>query len=268
MKITIRFSIASITLFLLITVSALIVGVGYIAINKILIAAVSNNLNHESKQACRKISSYLLPLDFINKQVSGLLNNDIIKPEYPEQMINFLHSINDNEKRISGVFWWNTFEDFWYVNNPEGEENIEEIRIFGEKHGNKTIQKLYDKNKHVIKINELNKAKPYEKPWAQKAITTKKTISVIFSFAQLGSQKKQLGIVSAYPFYDKNGSLVGIFGVEMLIKNIAKYINAIKATKNSRIFVINDIGETMDELRNDATILDPTDKDVQLKQNL
>ena len=261
-----RLSIASVMLFLLITLSILIIGVGYLALDKILIAAASNDLHHEGKQACRKISNYLLPLIIINKQVKELINNSIIKPEHPEQMMKFLHSINDNETRISGAFWWNNADDFFLINSPEGGETVEEINIFGQKHGNKTIQKFYDNKHNLINTITTNQAKYYAKPWAQKAIATKKTVSVIFTLAQLGSQKKQLGVTTAQPFYDKNGSLLGIFGVEMLIKNIAKYINNIEAAKNSLVFIINDIGTTIDEFDDNITIISPKNTDVALKQ--
>lgn len=268
MKITIRFSIASITLFLLITVSVLIVGVGYFAINKILIAAVSNDLHHEGKKACRKISNYLLPLNVVNKQASELFNNDILKPDYLETMMHFLHAINNNEENLCGAFWGNTFGDFFYVNTTEGKDNIEEIVVFGKNHGNKTIQKYYNKDQHLLRTEKINKATLYTltRPWYQKTVANKKITYVIYNFFPLGSQKLQLGVTAASPIYDKQGNLLGVFGVDMLIRDIAKYINDIKVTKNSRIFVINDIGETMDELRTDATILSPANKDVQLKQ--
>lgn len=263
-----RLSVTSIVLFLLLITSTLILGLGYSALNKILLTAVNKNLEYSIEKIGQQIDEYFLPLTTSNKRALELFRDNIVKPEseYSDKMMRLLHATNRSEDNLSGAFWWNTFGDFFYLDQPKEREGVEEILIFDKNHGNKTIQKFYDKNQHLIKVETINKALFYTKPWYQKAVEAKKPICVIFPFAELGSQKQQLGVASAFPVYDKNGVLLGIFGINMLVENIATYIKNLTVTKNSLVFTINDIGETLIRSSDSTNTSNSTDNNLSLKQ--
>lgn len=265
-KISMRFSITSIVLFLLLTMSTLVVCFGYFALQKTLIAAATNSMRYETEKACQQINDYFSPLSTVSNQAFELLNSDIIKPKYSEKMMRFLHAVNKGNENLGGAFWWNTFEDFFYVYKPEERNGIEETLIFDKNHGNKTIQKFYDNNQNLIKTERINKAMIYKKPWRQLILDKKQTVSVMFYFAQIGSQQIQPGLVTARPFYNSNGKLLGIFGVDMLFSAISRYINNIKITKNSLVFIIDSTGKTIDNLHDNKSSIHTTEINLALKE--
>ena len=266
MKISMRLSVASMVLFLILTMSTLILIPGYFALNKILLVAVNHNLKYAIDKIGQQIDEYFLPLTTANQRAFELFNNKTILPEQSDAMIQLLHATNRSEDNLSGAIWYDASDDFFYVSQPRESNNIEEIQIFGEQHGNKTIQKIYAKNGQLIHTETINKALFYTKPWYQKAINAKKNICVIFNFAPLGSQKTQLGVASAFPVYNDRGGLLGIFGVNMLIDNINTYINNLTVTKNSLIFIINNLGEVMQQLGTGSNTTNPANNHALLKR--
>ncbi|MGB3532336.1 MAG: ATP-binding protein [Microcoleaceae cyanobacterium] len=85
----------------------------------------------------------------------------------------------------------------------------------------------------------LNTIEPQKQPWYQAAITSEElTWTPIYQFLQ-----GDFGITAAKPFYDSNGQLQGVMAVDLVLTVLSDFLNRLKLTPNSEIFILERSGE-------------------------
>ena len=243
MKISIRFSILSIVLTLLIGISALITGIGYFAFDSILIAAAKSSLNYASGEVGGKIGNYFTSLNDDTSTVFQMFDSGAITPEYSDRFIQFLHGLISGDENVIGAYWGDATGSWYWVNKVDNGGFAEQITL-SKGNGSETIEKLFDAHGKLISVKKLplNSLDPRSRPWYQQAQLKKRLIWIVYDFLHIGTQEKQPGVTAAFPFYDAKGNLLGVFGVDMLIGAIAKYVQDIKVTKNSFVSVVDYTG--------------------------
>jgi adenylate cyclase len=250
-KISIRLSILSIVLVLLLGISALIIGINYFVLNSVLIAAASDSLNYAGGKVSEQISSYLRPLRKDNFIDAYMPKSTAIKLGYSADLIRFLYNLVSDEKNISGATFGDTAGNLYWLNRIANGNYLEQTTL----HGNKTIEKIFDSQGKLLSTKDLPFARidPRLRPWYQQAKLKQKDIWITYKFLPLNVQDAQLGITAAFPCYDLNGKFLGVFGIDMLIATISKYIHDLKVTPNSVVFLVNDVGNAItDSMDKDA----------------
>lgn len=244
-KVSIRLSILSIVLFLSLGMSVLIIGINYFALDSVLIAAANNYLSYASGKVSGQISNYFAPLRNSTFAAAYILKREGVKLDYSDDLINFLYDLTEDDRNISGATWGDTAGNLYWFNRTFDGKYLEQTTIYGKK----TIERFFDPQGKLLSTKELpfNGVDPRLRPWYQKAQLNKKEVWVAYRFLPLNGQEAQLGITAAFPFYDKNGKFLGVFGVDMLIETISKYIHDIKITPNSVVSVVDDIGNVISE---------------------
>ncbi|NQY94094.1 MAG: PAS domain S-box protein, partial [Campylobacteraceae bacterium] len=96
---------------------------------------------------------------------------------------------------------------------------------------------FYDKTFKVLKQNNENrKYDPRQRPWYKLA---QKNKELIWTDPYVFFTLKQPGITTATPFYNTEGILQGVLGVDIEISKLSKFIANLKISKNSKVFIID-----------------------------
>ena len=224
-------------------ISVLITSIGYFAFDSVLIAVAKSSLSYASGEVGGKIGNYFTSLNDGTSTVFQMFDSGAITPEYSDRFIQFLHGLISGDENVIGAYWGDITGNLYWINKSDNGGFVEQITL-RKGNGSETIEKLFDAHEKLISVKELplNSLDPRARPWYQQAQFKKQLTWIVYDFRHIGTQEKQLGVTAAFPFYDAKGNLLGVFGVDMLIGAIAKYVQDIKVTKNSFISVIDHTG--------------------------
>lgn len=247
MRITIRSSILSIVLILLFSISSLIVAINYNALDSVLIAVAKNYLGYATSAVSKHISAYFQPLDDNLLTAYRMLNTGVVKPKKLEESVGFLYSLVADDNNINAAFWGDVSGNL-HIINKEVNDNflLEQADLYN----NKITARFLNSRGQTLFVKErsFDGVDPRTRPWYKQAQLAKKPVWVIYKFLKIGEQKEQLGVTAACPLYDSTGKLLGVFGVDMLIGYISKYIHGVKITNNSSVLLIDKGGNIISGL--------------------
>lgn len=235
---------------LLIGVSLFIVGIDYFTLHDILITTTEDTIENASGKVGEQISGYLQPLGRFSSVGAKLISKNIITPEPSVDFMRFLYAIISGDEAIVSAFWADTKGNLYEleksantyqaVGNAETKLVNTNIIIDGE--NTKSVENIYDSDMNFIGSKEAPGASfdPRPRPWYQQAKFKKRPVWSVYPLIYLSMKKSELGINAAYPVYDKSSQLRGIFGVEMPLGAISTFVENIKVTKNSIVFICDD----------------------------
>ncbi|MEI8055719.1 MAG: cache domain-containing protein [bacterium] len=244
-KVSIRLSILSITLTLLLGISALIVGINYFVLDSVLIAAADSSLSYASGKVSAQMSSFFSSLNSSASTAFQMLSTDTIKPEYSDEFVRFLYSLIADNLEVCAVYWADIDGNSYGLNRVDNGKYYLEQSALRNRNGD-DIERLFDAKGKLLSIRALSEL-PFDgedirsRLWYKQAKQEKRQIWVVYKFLK-GSQGGALGVTAAIPLYDFKGDLLGVFGTDMLIETISKYVDDIKITKNSVVFVVDSSG--------------------------
>ncbi len=239
---------------LLIGVSLFIISINYYALDSVLVTAANYYLKFASNTVSAQVGGYFEPLNSKMSIAFHMLDRGVIKPEYSSQFTRFLYSLTADDKNISGAYWADTDgNSCWLIKLNDG--NFLE-RTF-QRNGSVHIEKLFDaqgKLLSVVKDLPPDTDDPRLRPWYQQAQLTKHLVWVVYKFLKSSDQEEPVGVTAAFPFYDSKGDLLGVFGMDMLAETISHYIDDIKVTKHSVVFVVDSTANLISVNRLDANL--------------
>lgn len=238
MKISIRISILTILLTLLLGTSFLIAGIDYFTTNDILIKTTQNSLHYASGKVSEQIASYLQPLERNTYVGSTLISAGVITPEQSTNFTNFLYRILAQDTDTSAVYWGDENGNFYMLAYTEDKHFISE-NITQTPMGSKKTEITYTEDWHLIKSSTISytSSNPNIYPWYQKAKFEKEPTWLITPFTKLGGTEQPLGITASTPVYDENQKLRGVFAIDIPLQKITTFVKNIKITENSIIFI-------------------------------
>lgn len=254
MKISIRLSILSILLLLLCGVSIFIIGVNYYNLNTIFIASSKNYLSQACGKTSMQISLYLNPLR--RTQISSeLINNHNIVPEYSQEFLSFMHIVV-NAPSLYSAEWGDVYGNYYNIKKIANEKFLSDIITKSEFKTTK-ITNTYDSKMVVIDSQKsTTEYDPRLRPWFQIAKYKKKTSWFIYPILNIDTNTTEIGIAASTPIYDSIGNLRGIFSLDMPLTTIINYVKTIKITKNSTIFVVDEVGSIISAFSSNLNLVD------------
>jgi adenylate cyclase len=238
MKISIRFSILSLLLTLLVGVSLFIVSVNYFTLDTILIKTTEDTIDHAAGMVGEQVARYLQPLNRFSYIGANLISDNVITPAPSKNFVHFLHSIISDETEIAATFWADEHGNFYLLKESEN-NHLTNINIIIDPHNTRSIENIYDSNMVLLGSKETAGASfdPRLRPWYQQARFKKHPAWFVYPLVLTGSKKNELGITAVYPIYDKSKKLRGVFGIDIPLGTVSTFVKNIKITKNSVVFV-------------------------------
>lgn len=243
MKFSIRVSLLTILLSLLLGVSLFIIGINYYNLNKILIEAAKQNVAITGQKVTEQITRYLQPLDRRAFMAASLIENDSIIPTYSSDFLIFLHTIFADDQGISAAYWADTKGNFFLVKDLPNNKIKSEI-ILRDDNFDKTIENIYDQKMNLISRKETagSKVDPRVRPWYQQTKYEKQHTWYIYPLVDIEKNTTELGISSSFPIYDANNVLRGVFSLDLPLKTISSFVKNLQVTPHSLVMICDDKG--------------------------
>ncbi|MDR1057477.1 MAG: adenylate/guanylate cyclase domain-containing protein [Coxiellaceae bacterium] len=242
-KFTIRLSILSILLILLIGVSALIISINYFTTNSILIASAKNSLFQSSGRVAEQVRNYLQPLNVNVLTASHMFLEGVANPNDAD-FTRFLYSLISDDENLVGAYWCDVKGNMYWLNKTKT-GFVETVILRNDNNIIQATKKSLDNNGVVLTTAPMSETEVVDyrlRPWYLQAALNKDLTWIVYRFIETGDQKPQYGITSAFPIYDTSGNLQGVFGVDMLLDAITDYVKNIELTANSHIFIVDNYG--------------------------
>ena len=244
MKISIRFSILSILLALLIGVSSVIIGITYVTINRILIESAKSSLTYASGKVSQEIGSYFRPLGLTSYFAANMLEYGHVTPSPTAKFTNFLFDIVISEANIYAAYFGDTQGNFYLLKQLDNKHFLAETLTRTDNIGKKT-EAIYDDSFNLLQSKEPQNDEfdPRIRSWYQLAKFKKESTWLLSPLLQIGANAApELGITSVVPIYSRTGDLRGVLGMDLPLTEIDKVVRSIAITSNSVIFICDNEG--------------------------
>jgi adenylate cyclase len=258
MKISIKFSILSILLTLLIGTYLSVISIDHFTIQNILVEMTKNLLNNASGKASEQIARYFQPIEQSSNIAARLIKDKIINPGDSPDFANFLHAIIEKQEGISAAYWGDEKGNFFLIKKAENNQFFGESIIRAtRKEETKDIENTYDDKFQLIQSKKVTDISfdPRIRPWYQETRYEKKHTWYVYPLLHFGAKTPELGITSVFPVYDESNNLQGIFGLDMPLQKVAMFIKTLYVTKNSAVFIVDEHGHVLSAYTGEIDLL-------------
>jgi adenylate cyclase len=239
-KISIRISIITLFVLLLGFIGALIIGINHFTLDKILLRTSQTLIQEASSLLKHRLELYLLPLGRDIIEAGNLLAKGVIDPNNSTQFNNYLYEAIDHNPDIYGVYWGTPTGDYYGIDR-ESQNKLALEYIIRSATPNRNIRYELDENGQTQKTSALPNIDydPRTRPWYQAAVREQQLIwTDIYQFHLFTGQSYSLsGITAAIPIYNQQKQLMGVFGIDLTIDKMEKFINSLAITPNSLIYI-------------------------------
>ena len=171
-KISIRLSILSIVLFLMLGISAVIVTINYITLNNVLITAAKYSLFYATGKVSEQVSNYFNPLNSNVFTGYHMIVGGIINPKYSDEYSNkffyFLYRLVADDKNISSLAWGDINGNWYWLHRNQDDTFLGQALIYKKK----TVKKIFDTNGKLLSTKEspwIKNTDARTRPWYQQA---------------------------------------------------------------------------------------------------
>lgn len=166
----------------------------------------------------------------------GLMNTGVVNSSNLIQVSGMIENVMQIKSEIlpsvHSAFWGNEAGDFVISAKAGDDQVISQIKYFGRLPKKSSVLPNDTQNTHYD---------PRLRPWYQAAKAAKKTIVTdLFHYTFFGTHF--WGITVATPAYDKQGRLLGVFGLQMRLDALRKFIESLQVSQHGKIFIVTDDG--------------------------
>lgn len=242
-KLSIRLTIILFFLLLIGFVSFSSIAINQYVLNRVLIRFAKDMIQLTDLYVQDKTNAYLRPLNSESiRSIDAIKRNDITPgPSYV--FTYYLYDMMKGFQNLDSVYWGTAQGNIYGIQKDTANTYLVEHL---EHEGNKTF--LYageiDAKGQLSLTKSLSTVKydPRLRPWYIAAQQKKQTTwTSIHQFHRgvnnFNIDHEILGITSSTPIYDKAGNLRGVFGIDLASSALSSFIENIKLTKNSIIFI-------------------------------
>ncbi|AUH73443.1 adenylate/guanylate cyclase domain-containing protein [Legionella sainthelensi] len=236
-KISIRISIMGLFVFLLSLIGFTIIGINYLAFNKVLNNSAKDLIAKTSLFVNERFQAYLDPLNHNLIEIRNAIRSDIINSNKEGVFEQFLFDTIQDNPDIFMIHYGATNGDFFNINREE-KRGLQLIHTVNSKPPFVNIRYELDQQGRIIKKESITSPyDPRNRPWYQEVVRYKKPIwTNTYKFYLFG---KRPGVAVAAPVYDKNNNLKGVIAIALTTTDLQQFIRELELTKNTMIFVIN-----------------------------
>lgn len=266
MRFTIRFSILTIILSLLIGTSLVLFIVYQYVINRLLIESAQSSLRYVSIKIDTEAGKYFLPLDQLSLLGAGLIQDNSITPGNTPEFISFLYNLVAIKRDIRTVFFADVQGSLYVVGQSDDDIHFDYQSIIRTDQGSKKVENNYLARPQVNAVHYLGKIQyigsrpvvkssfdPRKTIWYQLTKLNKKHTWAVYLSSVIRNGFPERVIGSLYPIYNSKGELLGIFGADIPLQYIYDFIKTIKVSANSVIFICNQEGMLLEDVDEDNT---------------
>ncbi len=239
MKMTIRITIVALITFLIIVTGAIITAVNYVGSKNSIYYLADNMMQEISKYVTNKTLTYLDPAIRNNKQLSYLIENNILDKKNINKSVKYFKKVLKANKEFVMVYY--------------GSENGN-LFMAKKMPDNSFTKRIITRTKNSIKISHTHQNKKYNKSFPSKTeslITgydprrriwykrAKQEKNLIWTDVYTFASDNKPGISNAIPIYNKDKTLDGILSIDVGVIELSYFLNTLEIGKKGKAFIIN-----------------------------
>lgn len=258
MKISIRVSILTLFVSLLLLVGGIIVAVDYYMQRKDVVIYTNDLMLANSNIIQQRILNFLQPIQDNLNIGAQLISRQLIIPGRTTEFTNFLLSFLIKNPHFTGVGWGDRDGTAYYVERKFA-------NVFVAQTIARTHDSAYDITKNIDQDGKILTTPQsynttydlYGRPWFKEAVSRHIPVVTSPSLAYNPDSNTSVMAVSfSYPIYDASGELKGVFLVDSQLSALSDFINTLKITPHAYTFVFNNKNEMLAGKLANTAILD------------
>lgn len=240
---TLRLSLFAIFVLLFILIIFTLASIFYFHFSKAVINNAILMMDKAAYNVAIELDDQLLPSEAasqfsVNNIRDGILNIRDINIMFP-YMVHLLNKL----PLTDGLFWGDSVGNFLYVRKREGQGFLAEY-INRSVMPATTILYFLDEHHRILKEIPMQTGyDPRNATWYHLATSMKKTTwSPTYLYL---SVKHFLGTTVTTPAYNSNNQLIGVFGIDIILDDLSRYIAQQKIKKTGKVFIISKEGQVV-----------------------
>lgn len=239
--VTLRFSILSVFIILFVITLSMLVSIFYFHMFKIVERAGMLLLNEVSYSVQDELYAQLKPEELEAQLTVRNVRHGVIDVNNQTELTAYMVHMLKELPLAQGAFWGGMQGNFAYVRKaPRGQFSAEFINREAKPPIDQHL--LLDSKHNILKqtVSSLD-FDPRTRPWFTEAISKKQTIWTDIYLIERGSAT--LGVTVATPAVDDNGYLQGVFGIDVGLDYLSRYLSQLKVGEHGEIFIVDQHGK-------------------------
>lgn len=241
--VTLRFAMLTIFVIMFIFTILFIFEITNIRFKSILLYTSFQLMEKESQSVLKELQRVMKPIALESKLTGNLITEGVLDPNNVEQFIKYTYHLVNMSLFIQGARWSDAHGN--YIKSELEEDGTISSKIF-----NKTTnQKFYhlirrDKKGKVIRTMPLplKQNNSLISPWYMEALKINDTV---WTNIYVDEQTGMLGMTAATPVWTPAHTLLGVFGLDIKLPYLLKFIEEQKVSPNGFSFIVTSKGKVI-----------------------
>lgn len=241
-KFTLRFSMLSIFLTLFVVTMVTVITITSLRFFQSMQTISRQQMSQVTALVNKELSTVVNPAESSSKLSIKMIENNIIDIKTPDELITYTMRLLASIPNAAMVYWGDEKGNF-VISRLEDDGTLSS-EIINRNLTPATSTYIYrDKNSKIIKTTTSENViyDPRKRPWYLAAKDVQKT-TWSNAYVFFSGNNKVLGITSASPVYDDKRELIGVFGIDMRLDSISKFLSKQKIGKTGVAFIVDKEG--------------------------
>jgi len=190
-----------------------------------------------------KTENFLIPATEATDLVRKLTSSEVLAKQDKRQMANLFYNQLTIYSQFAGIFFGEPNGSFTYVSRTDSFVKngfrIKQIAIQGEQ---RTVSFIYTNTEFKEiqrKLDPKDQYDPRKRPWYRKAIQGEGNI---WTDPYIFFTSQNPGVTAAQSVFDKNGSFLGVIGIDIEIGELSAFISGLQIGKNGKAAIVDNTG--------------------------
>jgi adenylate cyclase len=244
LKVTVRFSIVSLSTVLVILSSGTILSLSYLGTKRSIHSLGESLMREISAHVVEKTLHYLNAAFVTSKISSRLSERQLVQLDNTETLVEYFKSQMLANEQFLMFNYGKPSGDFIMLKRMA--DNTYSIKTVT-RQGDRAITQWQHENPSAwaeIYSNEIEPSNlaydPRKRPWYEGAIAKR---GFIWTDVYIFYSDRQPGISGGMPIYDRAGNLQGVFSIDISLANLSYFLNELEIGKRGKGFIFNQNGQ-------------------------
>ncbi|MCC5791424.1 MAG: adenylate/guanylate cyclase domain-containing protein [Legionellaceae bacterium] len=237
-KVSIQFSIITLFLFLLLTISTAIITTHYVILNQILTTSAKTNLEQNAILVEERVSRFIQSYDRDLTSIVHAIEQGIIDPDKKERFTDYLLSYLRHNPEVYMVYYGTEQGDFFAADREKA--GVVAINyLLASQSPPSRIRIQLDEDHQPIAQKDIPPFEPRTRPWYIQAKDKKQPYwTDIYAFHEMDKGTTgSMGITLSQAVYDEHDRVKGVVGIDITMDTFQYYINQLYITPNAMLFI-------------------------------
>lgn len=238
--VTLRFSILSIFITFFVAMILLLITLTYLRSSSTMLFVANKLMTQVSSTIINDLHNRMSWSQDASQFSAQLIEQGVIDVNNEEELTHYFFQLIDRLNLAQAIYWADEKGRFIILEREP--DNRASLRIIDPNKQPAQITILFDQNKKMVQKNYFTKINydPRVRSWYTQAKNSKR---IIWTPIYVYAFTKKLGITTAAPAYGEKGELLGVFGVDLRLDYLSKFISSEVFSQNGFPFIVTTEGK-------------------------